>query len=52
MATIRRATEADAGSIHALVLELAAAIGMTGKVASRVEDFRDQGFGANRPSRR
>ncbi len=47
MATIRRATEADAGIIHALVIELAAAIGMTGKVASRVEDIRDQGFGAD-----
>ena len=45
MATIRRATEADAATIHALVIELAAAIGMTGKVASRVEDIRDQGFG-------
>ncbi len=47
MATIRRATEADAGTIHALVLELAAAIGKTGKVASRVEDIREQGFGAD-----
>ncbi|MHA1152222.1 MAG: GNAT family N-acetyltransferase [Alphaproteobacteria bacterium] len=47
MASIRRATEADAGDIHALVIELAAAIGMTGKVASRVEDIRDQGFGAD-----
>ena len=45
--TIRRAIEADAGTIHALVIELAAAIGMTGKVASRVEDIRDQGFGAD-----
>jgi ribosomal protein S18 acetylase RimI-like enzyme len=45
MATIRRATEADAGIIHALVIELAAAIGMTGKIASRIEDIRDQGFG-------
>ncbi len=43
--TIRRATEADAATIHALVIELAAAIGMTGKVASRIEDIRDQGFG-------
>jgi ribosomal protein S18 acetylase RimI-like enzyme len=47
MATIRRATEADAATIHALVLELAAAIGMTGKVASRIEDIRDKGFGAD-----
>ena len=47
MATIRRATEADAATIHALVVELAAAIGMTGKVASRVEDIRDRGFGAD-----
>ena len=47
MATIRRATEADAGTIHALVIELAAAIGGTRKVASRVEDIRDQGFGAD-----
>ncbi|MCH8092599.1 MAG: GNAT family N-acetyltransferase [Proteobacteria bacterium] len=47
MATIRRATEADAGTIHGLVVELAAAIGRTGKVASRVEDIRDQGFGAD-----
>ena len=47
MATIRRATEADAGTIHALVIELAVAIGMTGKVASRIEDIRDQGFGAD-----
>ena len=38
MASIRRATEADAATIHALVLELAAAIGMTGKVASRIEE--------------
>ena len=45
MATIRRATEADAGTIHALVIELAAAIGRTGKVASRVADIRDRGFG-------
>ncbi len=47
MATIRRATEADAGAIHALVIELAAAIGMTGKVVSRIEDIRDRGFGAD-----
>ncbi len=47
MATIRRATEADAATIHALVVQLAAAIGRTGKVASRVEDIRDQGFGAD-----
>ena len=47
MATIRRASEADAGTIHGLVVELAAAIGRTGKVASRVEDIRDQGFGAD-----
>ena len=47
MASIRRATEADAGSIHALVLELATAIGMTDKVASRVADIRDKGFGAD-----
>ncbi len=47
MATIRRASEADAGIIHALVVELATAIGRTGKVASRVEDIRDQGFGAD-----
>ena len=45
--TIRRAIEADAGTIHALVIELGAAVGMTGKVASRVEDIRDQGFGAD-----
>lgn len=47
MATIRRATEADAGTIHALVIELAAAIGRTGKVASRVADIRDRGFGSD-----
>ena len=47
MATIRRASEADAGTIHALVVELATAIGMTGKVASRIEDVRDRGFGAD-----
>ncbi len=47
MLEIRRAVEADAGAIHALVIELAAAIGMTDKVASRVEDIRDQGFGAD-----
>ena len=47
MAIIRRATEADAGTIHALVVELAAAIGMTGKVASRIEDIRDRGFGTD-----
>ena len=47
MATIRRAVEADAGIIHALVVELAAAIGMSGKVASSIEDIREQGFGAD-----
>ncbi len=47
MARIRRATEADAGAIHARVIELAAAIGMAGKVASRIEDIREQGFGAD-----
>ena len=47
MATIRRASEADAATIHALVLELAAAIGKTGKVASRAEDIRNKGFGAD-----
>ncbi len=47
MASIRRATEADAATIHALVLELAAAIGMTGKVSSRVADIRDRGFGSD-----
>ena len=45
MPTIRRASEADAGAIHALVVELAATIGMTDKVASRVADIRDRGFG-------
>ena len=46
-AIIRRATEADAAIIHALVVELAAAIGMSGKVASHVADIRDRGFGAD-----
>ena len=46
MPVIRRATEADAATIHALVVELAAAIGMTGKVAISVADISDQGFGA------
>ena len=47
MATIRRASEADAGAIHALVLDLAASIGMADKVASSVADIRDRGFGAD-----
>jgi len=47
MPTIRRATEADAAAIHAMVLDLAAAIGMTDQVASRVSDIRDHGFGAD-----
>ncbi len=47
MPTIRRAAEADAAAIHALVVELAVAIGMPGKVASSVADIRDQGFGAD-----
>ncbi len=47
MASIRRAIEADAGTIHALVIELAAAIGVAGKVASRSEDIREQGFGSD-----
>ena len=47
MPTIRRATEADAAAIHAMVLDLAAAIGMTDRVASSVADIRDQGFGAD-----
>ena len=47
MPTIRRATEADAAAIHAMVVELAASIGRTDQVASRVEDIRDQGFGAD-----
>jgi ribosomal protein S18 acetylase RimI-like enzyme len=47
MPTIRRATEADAAAIHAMVVALAASIGMTDQVASRVEDIRDQGFGAD-----
>ena len=46
-AIIRRATEADAAAIHAMVLDLAAAIGMSGKVASHVADIRDRGFGAD-----
>lgn len=45
MPTIRRASEADAGIIHALVVELAAAIGKTEKVVSSVADIRDRGFG-------
>jgi ribosomal protein S18 acetylase RimI-like enzyme len=45
MPTIRRASEADAGIIHALVVELAAGIGKTEKVVSSVADIRDRGFG-------
>jgi len=45
MPSIRRASEADAGAIHALVVELAATIGMTDKVASSIADIRDKGFG-------
>ena len=47
MPTIRRATEADAAAIHAMVVELAASIGMADQVSSCVEDIRDQGFGAD-----
>jgi ribosomal protein S18 acetylase RimI-like enzyme len=47
MPTIRRATEADAAAIHAMVVALAASIGMADQVSSRVEDIRDQGFGAD-----
>ncbi len=47
LATFGRAVEADAGIFHALVVELAAAIGMSGKVASSIEDIREQGFGAD-----
>ncbi len=42
---IRRATEADAGAIHGLVLDLAESIGLTHKVASSAEDIRSHGFG-------
>ena len=45
--TIRRASEADAAIIHALVLDLAATIGRTDKVASVVADIRDRGFGSD-----
>ena len=47
MPTIRRATEADAAAIHAMVVELAASIGMADQVTSRVEDIRHHGFGAD-----
>ncbi len=47
MPAIRRAGEADAATIHALVVALAADHGLTGRVASSVEDIRDQGFGAD-----
>lgn len=47
MVTIRRAVETDAATIHGMIIELAAAIGMTEKVASRIEDIRDKGFGAD-----
>ncbi len=43
---IRRATEADAETIHRLVLDLAESIGQRRKVASRVEDILHAGFGA------
>ncbi len=42
---IRRATEADAEAIHGLVLDLAAGIGLTHKVASTARDIRSRGFG-------
>jgi len=47
MPTIRRAKQADAATIHALVVALAADHGLTDLVASSVEDIRDQGFGAD-----
>jgi len=45
MPTIRRANEADAATIHAFVVELARALGLTDMVASSVADIRDKGFG-------
>ena len=47
MTIIRRAVESDAAAIHAMVVELAVALGMTDQVASRIEDIRDNGFGAD-----
>ncbi len=43
---IRRATEADAETIHGLILDLAESIGLTHKVASTARDIRSHGFGA------
>ena len=42
---IRRATEADAETIHGLVLDLAEGIGLAHKVASTTRDIRSHGFG-------
>ncbi len=42
---IRRAGAADAGAIHALVVELAATLGRTDRIASSIADIRDHGFG-------
>ena len=43
--TIRRASRDDAGEIHRLIIELAAATGLAGKVTSTPEDFLTHGFG-------
>ncbi|MDX1498991.1 MAG: GNAT family N-acetyltransferase [Woeseiaceae bacterium] len=43
--TLRRATRADAGAIHRLIVELSRATGLPHKVSSTAADFRAHGFG-------
>ena len=43
--TFRKATSADADTIHALIVELATATGAVHKVTSTPADFRGHGFG-------